>query len=164
MENYLAIPYSIFKIKEINLTSRVLLAEIISLSKKDRVCFASNEFLSERLGLSERCIAKLINDLREKGYIFCERKGRKRYINPNREKLKYENCSVKTMDENCSLMDEHCSEKDEHCSTITEQNSQYNNNYNNKYKNNYNDNKNSFNRFGYDLKRNYDINELMRIQ
>ena len=61
------------------------------------------------------------------------------------------------MDENCSLMDEHCS-------IITEQNSQYNNNYNNKYKNNYNDNKNSFNRFGYDLKRNYDINELMRIQ
>ena len=34
MENYLAIPYSIFKIKEINLTSKVLFAEIISLSKK----------------------------------------------------------------------------------------------------------------------------------
>ena len=161
MEKYLAVPYYVLGIEEINLTSKVLLAEIISLSKNSGVCFASNEFLSERIGVTERCIAKQMNELREKEYIICERKGRKRYINLNTEKLNNEKCSVNIMDENCLGKYEHYSEKDEHCSEMSAKSAQYKYNYNNKYNNNYNS---DFKKYGYDKKRNYDINELMKIQ
>lgn len=153
MNNYLILPYSILALADINLTSRVLLAEIISLSKKEGYCFASNEFFSERLGISKRTAANSINELREKNYIISRRKRYIRYIELNREKLYSADIPPIFTDEIFSAKDANLADKSENISDSSAKTAQYNNNYNNKYKNNYKENKRT----------SYDIEELMKI-
>lgn len=59
------IPAHIMMDNELSPSSKILYAEIASF----RICFASNAFLAERLGISESGVQKILRKLRQKGYI-----------------------------------------------------------------------------------------------
>ena len=71
----------------------MLFAKIISLSKKENACKASNDYLSDFFCTTDRNIRKYLQDLKEKGLIkvFEQKEGLKtttRYIYPQYDKLK----------------------------------------------------------------------------
>lgn len=161
MNNYLILPYSIIQLQDLSASEKILLTQLINLSDSDGVSFASNGYLAQRIGVSERYAAKLIKDLNEKDYIFCEKQGRKRYVTLNRKKLNDEECSL-INSELRSVKGELCSETNELCSETDEKSAQYKYNYNNKYKYNYNK-QNSKNNFS-ERKSSYNLEELMVIR
>ena len=61
---YAVIPISILEKKNISANAKLLFAEIMALSKKSGRCYATNEYLAERMGLSKRTIPKLLKELR----------------------------------------------------------------------------------------------------
>ena len=67
--NYLTIPYNILNLEGLTLSAKVLLAEIISLSKLEGYCFASNEYLAERLDISLATVKNALHSLKKKGYL-----------------------------------------------------------------------------------------------
>ncbi len=140
MSNFLIIPYSIINISELKISSRILLAQIIALSKKDGRCFATNEFLSKCVGISKRSVAYSINELLKKDYIEIERKHKSRFIKINSAKPALKNASIADQSANIAAQSANIAHN--------------NNNYNNKYNNNYNNKKNS----------SYDLAELMVIK
>jgi len=61
---YAVIPTNILEKKTISANAKLLYAEIIALSKKNGKCFATNEYLAERLGVSKRTIPSLLKELK----------------------------------------------------------------------------------------------------
>ena len=75
------IPIDFWQNKELTILEKCLLAEIDSLDKKGKGCFASNDYLGSFLGVSNKTIANLLVKLRKSGYITdVGFDGRKRYL------------------------------------------------------------------------------------
>ena len=62
---YAVVPISILEKKTISANAKLLYAEIMALSKKSGKCFATNEYLAERLGLSKKTIPSLLKELKD---------------------------------------------------------------------------------------------------
>ena len=62
---YAIIPISILEKKSISANAKLLYAEIMALSKKSGKCFATNEYLADRMGLSKRTVPSLLKELRD---------------------------------------------------------------------------------------------------
>ncbi len=154
MNIFLFIPGSVLYLDDINLTSKNILALIISLSRKEGFCFASNEFLAKSLGISERSVAYSINELKKKGYITSERKRYIRYIKLNNNILIENELQLKTINANLAEINADFANTNANLADTNANSAQYNNNYNNKYKNNYNTYRHT----------SYDLEELMKIK
>lgn len=63
------VPIEIINNHELDWINKILLSEIISLSKLDKGCIASNESLGELLSLHYGNVSKRISKLRDLGYI-----------------------------------------------------------------------------------------------
>lgn len=165
MTNFLIIPYAVVGLEDLSLSSKLLLSEIISLSKKEGFCFASNEYLAENIGFSKRAVAYSINELKKNSYITVDRKRYIRYIEINREKLIEKGIPTKIPDKlfsSKSAKPAHQSanfaDTSANIADHSAKSAQYNNNYNNKYKNNYIYKKPK------KRKSSYDLEELMKIE
>ena len=162
---YLIIPYSILKNEKLKTTEKIILAEIISLSKKDGKCFATNAFISKRMGVTERTISKSISVLEQLGYIISEiENSYKRKIYINYEKLDNEGTMFTehydSINEKSSKGLEKNSKRKEKTSNPLEKSSTYNNKYNNNKKNIYNNKNTNYP----NNEASYDIEELMVIR
>lgn len=62
---YAVIPIEILEKKTISANAKLLYAEIMALSKKSGRCYATNEYLAERLGLSKATIPSLLRELKD---------------------------------------------------------------------------------------------------
>ena len=159
MENtaYLTISYNILKLEALTLSAKILLAEIINLSKQEGYCYASNEYLAKRVGISKRAVCNSLNELRKLHLISSSIKSRnERYIYPVFSKLK--ECNICTQRSAESAL-----AKRKKCTQSSAKNAHNNNIYNNKYNNSYNYKKqNGFN--SNSTEASYDINELMKIK
>jgi len=69
---FAVIPINILEKKEISANAKLLYAEIMALSRKNGKCFATNKYLSERLGISERTISRLLKKLRNDALIYLD--------------------------------------------------------------------------------------------
>ncbi|MCR5653392.1 MAG: helix-turn-helix domain-containing protein [Ruminococcus sp.] len=86
--SFLAIPYDIFNLEGLTLSAKVLLAEIFSLSKLEGYCYASNEYLAERLNVSSKTVKNSLRQLKSCNYITIKlAKGSERSIYPNPSKI-----------------------------------------------------------------------------
>ena len=56
-------------VKDLNIKEVTLLSLIQSLAKKKGYCFATNEMLSESLGIHDRTLYRMLNKLEEGGHI-----------------------------------------------------------------------------------------------
>lgn len=75
-------PKEILSIKELNLTEKMLLSQIIPLCVSEP-CYASNQFFAERLGITETTVSTTLKSLDDKGYLqtlLDRRAGNKRVI------------------------------------------------------------------------------------
>jgi hypothetical protein len=63
------IPAELWLDKNLTWTEKCLIAEIESLSTKDKPCFATNEYLGKMFNVSERTIHNMLTELRKKGWI-----------------------------------------------------------------------------------------------
>jgi hypothetical protein len=63
------IPKEIWLDESLSVVEKCLIAEIDSLSKGSKGCFASNEYLGKFIGVSSGRCANIICDLRKRGYI-----------------------------------------------------------------------------------------------
>ena len=61
---YAVIPLSILESKLLSANAKLLFAEIVALSKKNGYCFATNRYLAERIGVSERSIRNQLRELK----------------------------------------------------------------------------------------------------
>ena len=78
------IPASVWLAKDLLTTDKVLLAEVDSLEGK-KGCWASNGYLAEFLGVSERYIRERLRVLEEKGYVTTKTEANQRLIFVNRK-------------------------------------------------------------------------------
>lgn len=69
---YSVIPTEIILSKEISSTSKILYGVISSLTNEKGYCWASNEYIGELLGLSERQISRGISELTDQQFIVNE--------------------------------------------------------------------------------------------
>ena len=95
--DYVYIDWELIKIlNDLEITNGkeiMLFSKILSLSKKDKACTASNDYLSSFFCTTDRNIRKYLQDLKDKGLIkvFEQKEGLKtttRYIYPQYDKLK----------------------------------------------------------------------------
>jgi len=78
---YSVIPAPVRDDKRLPASARLLYGDISSLTKSEGYCWASNEWLAEKTGLSIRGISKLVTCLQRAGHIRVEiLKGNKRHI------------------------------------------------------------------------------------
>lgn len=155
-KGYLILPYSILFNKELKITEKTVLAQLISLSKHSGKCCASNLFLSERLGFSERTVSRSIRALSDFGYIHYKvKENYHREIIIDFQKLINENILSPDIPDKISKRSDNLSDPQDKMSYSEDKMSTYNNNYNN-YNNIFNNTKNR--------KASYDINELMKIR
>ncbi|WP_439651556.1 helix-turn-helix domain-containing protein [Mariniradius sediminis] len=68
------IPLDILENTTLDSTNKILLSEILSLTKLPDHCFASNKYFGELLGLTRSSVSKRISFLQEKGFIKTENK------------------------------------------------------------------------------------------
>jgi hypothetical protein len=66
---YAVIPVSILERTDISANAKLLYAEIMALSKKSGKCYATNKHLASMLGLKERSITQLLNELSGTGIV-----------------------------------------------------------------------------------------------
>lgn len=66
---YAYIPDYIISYNKLNATARLLMGVIYSLSMKTGECFASNEYLSNKLGFTKRTIFTAISSLKKEDLI-----------------------------------------------------------------------------------------------
>lgn len=66
---YAIIPADIRYDKTLKDKAKFLYAEITALCNKDGYCFASNKYFAELYGVRKETISRLLNDLKNKGYI-----------------------------------------------------------------------------------------------
>ena len=91
MENtgYLSISYNILALEELTLSAKILFAEIISLSKLEGYCYASNEYLAKRLRISATTVKSALQQLRKKNFITTKTlKFNERFIYPCPDKIR----------------------------------------------------------------------------
>ncbi len=65
---HLRTPYSLFMVEDISLSSKIILAEIASLSTKYKNVAVGNDYF-KRLGIPGRTASRCIKALHDKGYI-----------------------------------------------------------------------------------------------
>ena len=66
---FVVIPLDILENTTLTANAKLLYGEVLALSKKNKVCFATNKYLSERLGLAEGSIANLLQELESQNHI-----------------------------------------------------------------------------------------------
>ena len=131
---YLTVPYDILKLEGLTLSAKILLAEIISLSKLEGYCYASNSYLAKRIGISERSVCNSLKELRGHHYISSLIKDRsERYIYPVFSKLKQRNICAEPNAKSAHTGRKNCAQGN---AKIAHNNNIYNNKYNNSYKEN----------------------------
>jgi DNA-binding Lrp family transcriptional regulator len=72
MRWYAVVPSEILSNKELSSSEKLLIGVFISLSNKTGYCFASNQYISETLGVSNAYVRTLIKQLESKKIIFRE--------------------------------------------------------------------------------------------
>lgn len=73
---------SIVKSEKINFTEKLVYGVILSLANNKGYCYASNEYISEKVNLSKRTITKSIGELKKVNYIRVENVNFERHIYP----------------------------------------------------------------------------------
>ena len=63
------IPKEIWCLKNLNITEKIVLSVVGTLSEQDEWCFANNEYFAKLLNLSKGRVSKIINVLVKKGYL-----------------------------------------------------------------------------------------------
>ena len=63
------IPKEIWHLKDLNITEKIVLSVVNTLSEQDDGCFANNEYFAKFLNLSKGRVSKIINLLVKKGYL-----------------------------------------------------------------------------------------------
>ena len=86
-ENYIIVLDSVLKNIKLNSTDKLLLGSIYSLSIKDNICFAKNDYFATQLNVSIRTLSSTLSKLRKLNLIKVETKNHLRQIYLN-EKLK----------------------------------------------------------------------------
>lgn len=93
--NGLWIPGEILNNKELSLQEKFILSVILSLSKEQGYCFASNEYIAKIMNVSTNRLSKLLSLIRKKKYIDIKlyyksenKKVVKRQIIPRYENIK----------------------------------------------------------------------------
>lgn len=71
-EPYISLPIRILKDSDLSANAKLLYGLITALSQKCGYCYATNRYLSEKLGLKADTITKLISELAKKGHINTE--------------------------------------------------------------------------------------------
>ena len=79
---FLILPYCLIQDDELTMSASVLMAEIISLSKKEGYCYASNAWLAKELNMSERAVKTGIAKLKKLCYINSKTSGKSRRLYP----------------------------------------------------------------------------------
>ena len=75
------IPIEIWQDKSLSWNEKILLMEIDSFTSKGHECYISNEYISDLLGVTDRCARKYLSHLMDIGYIrVVNFDGRKRYV------------------------------------------------------------------------------------
>ncbi len=67
--SFTQIPNDILFNSELNIYSRVLFGIILSLSRENGYCYASNEYLAERIGGTGRAVTNWILELKQMGEV-----------------------------------------------------------------------------------------------
>ena len=156
--SYLSIPYDILEMEDLTLSEKVILAEVISLSKTNGYCYASNGFFTKRLKISERTASRAVNTLESKGLILIsERCDNKRNICPTEKVLEI---SGNNIHEKSSKGSDKMSNPHANLSKPLDKMSTYNNKYNNNKNNIYNNKNTNYP----NNEASYDIEELMVIR
>lgn len=91
---YIIIPDFILEYEKLNPTAKLLMGVINSLSYKDNVCFASNEYFSKRLKVSKRTITATISMLKKQNLIKIEVINHLRTIYLNYEQEHYSSIPI----------------------------------------------------------------------
>ena len=65
----LVIPHEILANKDLSDRQKIVLAAIVQIYKHNKVCFASNGYLSEWLGIPEKEVSVTVSTLNNKGFI-----------------------------------------------------------------------------------------------
>lgn len=86
-ENYIIVLDSVLKNIKLNSTDKLVLGIVYSLSIKDNICFAKNDYFANQLNVSIRTISSTLSKLRKLNLIKAETKNHLRQIYLN-EKLK----------------------------------------------------------------------------
>lgn len=71
-ERFVTLDWEFIRDKGTTMQEKLVLAEIESLSSLEKGCIASNEHFGQLLGIQKQNASKLINSLKEKGYISVE--------------------------------------------------------------------------------------------
>ena len=69
---FAVIPVSILENKSLSANAKLLYAEILALSKKSGLCYATNAYLGEILALSPRTIPDLLKELKGNGLVMVD--------------------------------------------------------------------------------------------
>lgn len=91
---YIIIPDFILENNKLNPTAKLLMGIINSLSFKDNVCFASNEYFSKKLKVSKRTITSSLSILKQENLIGIEVINHLRTIYLNYDNTKYSSTSM----------------------------------------------------------------------
>lgn len=91
---FLIIPYSLLNINTLKLTEKIVLCEIISLSKQSGYCYGTNKFISRRTGVSPSKVSQAISKLKRNGFIFAKTVNSQRRLFVSRDKITSETMSV----------------------------------------------------------------------
>lgn len=78
-KSWCLIPASVFSDNRLSDSEKMLFGKLLGLTNKTGYCWASNKYLAEMFGVSDRSIQRRINSLEELGYVNVEQNGR-RYI------------------------------------------------------------------------------------
>ena len=147
-------------------TEKLLLAEIISINKTGKLCYASNAYFSKRLMMGERTVSAAVKVLQDKGFVISKtEKNYKRTIRLVEENTKEFSCctsnitNAKFSKEAANLANPLASSANPLAHSAT-----YNNSYNNNKNNSYNYRETNSNDFSGRKKTSYDLEELMKIK
>jgi len=72
MKWYAIIPNEVLSNKELTSSAKLLIGVLVSLSNKNGYCFASNQYISDVLGISSAYVRSLIKELEDKNIITRE--------------------------------------------------------------------------------------------
>jgi len=75
---FAVIPMSILENKNLSANAKLLYGEIMALSKKSGLCYATNEYMADMIGLSKRSIPQILKELSGCGLIFVDIKRSKK--------------------------------------------------------------------------------------
>ncbi len=149
-KSFLIIPYSIIGIEDLSLSEKLVLCEVISLSKSTGYCYASNRFISSRTSVKPNTVSISINKLKRKEYLVINTVEQQRRIYINRDKFK--NTTLSIFDYTISDFD----------NSLLKSDSPLSKNHTNKK--NYKTRNKKSNKRAHRSDASYDIEELMKIK